>query len=460
MAELSVAHRAALAQVIERVPDRTLSQLGLAAAGMPGARARTLETMLGDEIQDRKRRTRAMACLAPMFRPRPDGVGSTTFPAAVLPRLWKVASASEPALLPLLDSDDDRELVQVAVVCGRICVAAAAALRDRPEIVWPEGGETPESRQAGLAELASCCDLGPLVSRGLPSLKTWVGRPNQDHLAELRLLVRDSAAIAPDGAQRLLEILFSHLGDAALILRLVVHSSTAAVQEAFLSESELAVFVDRLIAAVDTRVARISTVRAGAGRDPMAGLKTDIAWVAGVLAELDSTIQLQPGSAWGKRARDARMRISQTLSAMLGAAEKAVDRALPLERVKISGRMTRMAPKLDDPIDTEARDEAAGALALLGAIRASAQVFGCEARRIQVVQGLTVQLTNYADLALDAVNAGEVINEASGLERIEICAQFLELIEARDEARTVRRRGAVAGGPRTVPATAAGSAAA
>ena len=87
-------------------------------------------------------------------------------------------------------------------------------------------------------------------------------------------------------------------------------------------------------------------------------------------------------------------------------------------------------------------------------------MFGCESRRIQVVQGLTVQLTNYADLALDAVNAGEVINEASGLERIEICAQFLELIEARDEARTVRRRGAVAGGPRTVPAAAAGSAAA
>lgn len=445
MAELSVAHRAALAQVIERVPDRTLSQLGLAAAGMPGERARTLESMLVDEIQDRRRRARAMACLAPMFRPRPDGVASTTFPAAVLPRLWKIASASEPALLPLLDSDDDRELAQVAVVCGRICVAAAAALRDRPEIVWPEGADKPEVRQAGLTELASCCDLGPLVSRSLPSLKTWVGRPDENDLAELRLLVRDSAAIAPEGAQRLLEILFSHLTDAALILRLMVHSSTAAVQEAFLSESELAVFVDRLIVAVDTRVARISTVRPGAGGDPMARLKADVAWVAGVLAELDSTIHLHPGSAWGKRARDARMRISQTLSGLLGAAEKAVDRALPLERVKIAGRMTRLAPKLDDPLDTEARDQAAGALALLGAIRASAQVFGCESRRIQVVQGLTTQLTSYADLALEAVNAGEVIDEASGLERIEICARFLDLIEAKDAARTVRRRGAVAG---------------
>ena len=455
MAELSVTHRAALAQVIERVPDRTLSQLGLAAAGMPGERARTLESMLVDEIEDRKRRARAMACLAPMFRPRPDGVASTLFPDAVLPRLWKIASASEPGLLPLLDSDDDRDLPQVAVVCGRICVAAAAALRDRPAIVWPEAGYDPDVRQAGLAELASCCDLGPLVSRALPSLSTWVRRPDENDLAELRLLVRDSAAIAPDGAQRLLEILFAHLDEAAQILRLVVHSSTAAVQEAFLFESELAVFVDRLIAAVDSRVARIASVRSGAGRDPMAQLKTDIAWVAGVLAELDSTIHLHPGSAWGKRARDARMRISQTLSGLLGAAEKAVDRALPLERVKISGRMTRLAPKLDDPIDTAARNEAAGALALLGAIRTSAPVFGCESRRIQVVQSLTTQLTDYADMALEAVNAGEVIDEAAGLERIDICARFLELIEAKDAARTVRRRSAVAGVPRPIPASSA-----
>jgi hypothetical protein len=61
-------------------------------------------------------------------------------------------------------------------------------------------------------------------------------------------------------------------------------------------------------------------------------------------------------------------------------------------------------------------------------------------------------LTNYADLALEAVNGGEVIDEASGLERIEICAQFLDLIEAKDAARTVRRRGAVAGAPRAVSA--------
>ena len=98
------------------------------------------------------------------------------------------------------------------------------------------------------------------------------------------------------------------------------------------------------------------------------------------------------------------------------------------------------------------------ALALLGAIRSSAQIFGCEARRFQVVQGLTERLTTYADMALEAVNAGDVIDEVGGIERIETCAHFLELIDAKDAARTVRRRVAVAGGPRVAPGTASAAA--
>ena len=40
-----------------------------------------------------------------MFRARPDGVAAIRFPAAVLPRLWKAASAREPELLVNLDDD-------------------------------------------------------------------------------------------------------------------------------------------------------------------------------------------------------------------------------------------------------------------------------------------------------------------------------------------------------------------
>ena len=103
MTGLTVAHRAALAQVIGGVPDRTLDQLALMVAGMPGDRARGLEELLADETRDRRRRDRAFAPLAPLFQPRPDGVAANVFPGPVMGRLWKAASAREPELLPALD---------------------------------------------------------------------------------------------------------------------------------------------------------------------------------------------------------------------------------------------------------------------------------------------------------------------------------------------------------------------
>ena len=455
MAELSVSHRAALAHVVERCPDRTLSQLGLAVATMPGEQARALQAMLAEETRDRARRARVMAPLAPLFRPRADGVVATIFPTHVLPRLWKAASAREPALLPMLDDNHDKNVAAVTAVASRICIAAAGVVRDQPDIIWPPGGESEASREAGLAELAGCCDLAPLAHRGLPSLGGWVGRPDGDQLAELRLLVRDSAEVAHDGAQRLLEILFAHLGDAALVLRLVVNSSNVAAREAFLFDSELAVFVDRLIAAVDARVARIATFRPGGAGDPIEALKQDICWSAEVLAELDVTIQLQPGSAWSKQARDARIRINEKLSSLLGTVEKSVEQALPMVRVQTSGRMTRQAPRLDAPIDPAALEAATGTLALVGAVRNAASVFGCEAKRGQLVRGLTERLTTYADQTLEAINGGEAPDEAAALVVVEMTGRFLDLLEATDEARTVRRRAAVAGGPRTGASSAA-----
>src|SRR5690606_312990 len=109
---------------------------------------------------------------------------------------------------------------------------------DRPDDIWPPSLE-PERREDGLAELAGCLDLMHLARPGVEGLHAWVRRPDGDQVAVLRLLLRDAAVIAPDGARRLLEIWFAHLSEAPLILRVVAHSAQAAAREAFLSESEL-----------------------------------------------------------------------------------------------------------------------------------------------------------------------------------------------------------------------------
>lgn len=440
MSGLSVAHRVALAALIEQASDATLTKLSSAAVALPGARALELGDMLAQEVLDRKRRRLVMAPLLPMFRPRADGIEAMTFPAAVLPRLWKAGSTREPALLPRLDGDDPR----ATAVADRICVAAAAAVRDRPDLIWPADLD-PERRERGLADLAACLDLAHLTRRGLPSIEIWLKRPDGDQIAELRLLIKDCAEIHIDGAQRVLEMLFSHLDDAVLILRIITQSSCSSGREGFLSASELAGFVERLIAGVDARVARIGAFRPGSDLARVDPVIEDLTWCANVLNELDVTLTLNPLSVWGKSVRDARVSIAGQLSAFLRAADRAVDRALPLERVQIAGRMTRKSPQLTAPVQGETVQAVRHLLKLVGAVRGPASIFGAESDRKKLVESLTERLTDYADKALLIVNDGAAPDEVNALRLVELAARCLDLIDARDAARTVRRRAAVAG---------------
>jgi len=443
MAGLTVAHRAALAALLERCPDPMLRTVSAAIAALPGGRAAELRIMLADELRDRKRRARVFAPIAPMFRARGDGIAAMTFPALVLPRLWKAASLREPALLPRLDNDDDPSALAVA---DRICQSAAALVRDQPDLVWPPEGDG-AARETSLADLAACLDLAHLARRGLPSLEIWLKRPDGDQIAELRLLLKDCAGVHLDGAQRVLEMLFAHLDDAVLILRIVTQTSLAAGREGFLSESELAGFIDRLIAGVDARARRIEAFKPGVDPGRVDPVIADLNWCAGVLGELDVTLTLNPQSVWGKSVRDARVAIAKRLSALLRAADKSVDEALPLERVQTAGRMTRKSPRLSAPVTGPTVDAALGLLKLVGSSRGPASTFGCEADRKTLVDALTDRMSDHADQTLRLINDGESGDETHALAFVELAARCLDLIDAVEPARTVRRRAAVAGAP-------------
>jgi hypothetical protein len=161
------------------------------------------------------------------------------------------------------------------------------------------------------------------------------------------------------------------------------------------------------------------------------------------------TLSLQPDSAWGRSVRDARQTIARQMNALLKAADRAAAEALPTERVQLSGRMTRQAPRLDAPTSGETVEAARILLRLVGAARGPAAVFGVEGARAQLVETLTERLSSWADEALTTINDGEAQDEDHALALIEIAARSLDLIEAKDAARAVRRRAAVAGGPRS-----------
>ena len=284
-----------------------------------------------------------------------------------------------------------------------------------------------------------------------------MGRPGSAATAELKLALRQAASIAPDGAERLMEILFAHLTDARMMLRVVAHATPVAGRETFLGESELAVFVDRVVTALAHRAAEAAAFDPTAPGADAALLKADLDWCAETLAEIDVTLPLRADSAWGKAVRQARLKIALRLSELFSAAEKAMGRVLPVERTAMAGRMTRPAPRLDEAVDPEAAGKARALAAVIGLVRGPAAVFGCEAERRQTAEGLTGRLSTWADEAIERLNDGEAPDEAIARKRIGLTAELLGLLGAKDAARTVRRRLTVAGASPSVAVEAATS---
>ncbi|MEN5113881.1 hypothetical protein ABE453_07645 [Brevundimonas diminuta] len=433
MADLSVAQRAALAQLIERCPDRVLSQLSGLAGTMAGDRSAALRDMIEVEALDRRRRNIAFGPLLPMFQPRADGLPGVGFPTVVLGRLWRSAIRNEPELLPQLDRDDDLS----RMIADRLCLSAAFALRDRAGEVWPE------EATAQAQELAACLDLAATARRALPHLPDWINRSGPEAAAELKLALRQAAGIAPDGASRLLEIIFAHLEDARLILRIAVLAAPGGRElsvETALGESELGLFVDRILLALARRAAQAAAFDpTGSGAD-LDAFKADLDWCAETLAEIDVVLPLKADSAWGKAVRQARLKMALSLSERFSAAERAVDAVLPVERTALVGRMTRPAPRLDGAVEAAAADRARALAALVGLVRGPAAVFGCEAERRQTAEALTGRLAAWADEAMERLNDGQAADEAAARKRIILTAELLGLIGAREAARTVRRR--------------------
>ena len=443
MTALSETQRALLGGLVQRCGDAVLDGL---RAGFPvepeaevGTDGKTAELarLIEDEWRGRRRRDIAFGPLTPMFAAREDGVQGLVFPAGARDRAWRMAAEREADLLPMLDGAGPTE-GDWTTVADRLCAAASAAVRDRHGEVWPEASR--EARE----ELAGCFDLAPLARRALPRLPVWLERPDDEQAAGLRLLIQDANAIGPEGGRRIVDILFAHVADAERMLRVVTRTSRSAGNELVLSHSEMAVFVDRLLASVSERVLRLGALGPAPDETETMQAVADATWCAAVLSELDMTLQLRPDSPWGKTTRMARVKLSGQLSGLMRSAGSAAHAALPMKRQVIAGRMTRMAPWLEAPAGGEPIEAAAALLGMVTALRGAAVVFGCESDRQRLNTELTDYLTVWANEALDSVGDGDAPDIDRALRLVGTAARFLTLIEALEAARAVRRRAAAA----------------
>ncbi len=437
VAGLSAQRRAALGALVSRCPDELLAGIEQAAVGWPGPRTVFLIEAIAQEQCLRRQVNALFAPVVPLFRPRPDGLEALTFPAGLLMQLGRLAMAREAELLTLYETADEAGL---KVIADRVCAAAAAIIREAPQRVWPDtawpGAQT---ERANLPKLAECLELCALVRPSLDMLGDWLARPTPDQQASLQLLTRDAAATTQDGLARLLDILIAHVDDATWLPQLLANAFGNTASEQLIRESDAARFVDRLFAKVEHRVAEICQVSPGPDVD-MAETLSSLRRTTQLLSQMGMVLPMDPDGEWQSSLRHARNRLGEWLGRQFSHADRAVMEALPMERVQLSGRMTRNAPRMDAEPDGAAAARALVFTELLGAAHSWSNALGSEAKRKQAETAILERITVWTDEALETLHRGTEDDPTRVLALIELAAGMLDRIEAHELARTIRRR--------------------
>lgn len=429
---------AALRALFGAAPDTTLRMLDKALAGGGGNMA-LVRDMISEERADRGLREMAFGPVAPLFAPREFG---PVFPARMAAVLWGALKAREPKMVALA-ADETRYLRDddpSPPVLDELCQAAARLLRERDaSALRPDDAPRAD-------DLAAYLDLAPLARTAVLRLPDWLGRVSEDRTASLKIALRDASAAMPDGAPRLLELFQAHLPEPQLLLR-IISVATDRANERYVAESELAVFGDRLLDDVERRVEHVRTVESGRIAADAKALGEDVTRACAVLAEFDRSFEITRDGPWGGRVTGARRKLAANVEARLRDIEPAMAKALPTQRVKTAGRMTRPAPVLDRDPNPAAVAQTQGLFAFLEATRAAAQVGGYGALRAQVAEKLRERLADYVDEVLHELNTPGAADQARGQAFLELAAEFIERADDPKAAQLVRRRAAASARP-------------
>ena len=426
----------AVRRLLGAAPDATLRTLGVALSSAYD---------LGDvrELIEREQRVRNLysaifAPLLPLCTPRQYAIAGVRLSAEALRQVFRALRARHADEIELAADALERwepMFDPPPVEFDELCVAGARLI-EQDAVAGVEGEEG--------RELAIFLRLSPMARQAVARLTDWIGKPNEERTAVLRLIFRDAVAVTEDAAPRLIEVMLASLAEPWQILR-PISLLTERAGDRYLAASEMGAFGERLLEAVEVRLDALRTFDLRGGAPAARVAAQGVAEANAILSEFEQSIGLSRDGPWGKRIAAARTAMATLIESRLREAERAVELALPMQAVRITGRMTRPAPKVAAPPDPRLVEPARALLVLLGETRQAAATGGFGALRTQVAETLCDRLEVYADELIHLLNSGEAPDADIARTYLELAAEFLEVTENDKAAQIVRRRAAVAG---------------
>jgi hypothetical protein len=288
--------------LVERAPDRVLRDLEGALGGpMGGGALMAVRGMVEGEASDRRARDLIFFPIKPLFGPRPDGVTQLCFPIGTFARLWraiKIAAPEQAAAAAFARQEQDGPSPPE---WDALCSIAADALRAREHPEFVGLAEALDANAAdGTSQLVGCLDLIPLARTALVRAPEWLQRMTEERAATVRLTYKDAVAIAEDGGPRLLEIIFAHLSEPWVILRLL-GAVMGRPADNYISSSELAGFGLRLLDEIDRRLDMLRTFDLDGGEEGAESASKNLAFSTAIADEFEQALNLAKEGPWGAR---------------------------------------------------------------------------------------------------------------------------------------------------------------
>lgn len=286
--------------------------------------------------------------------------------------------------------------------------------------------------------------FAPWIRSALSRAPAWLGRADPEQAAALRLILKDAAQVVEDGAPRFLNLLSTHFEQPGLLLRFV-SAALGRPNDNYLASSELAGLGEALLAKLGTAVEQVKTFAPSQGLEAARGAGACVETACALAQEFEHSLDLARNGPWGARVAEQKRALAVAVEARLREVDEAVRTALPTQPVRLLGRMSRNAPRIDVPPPEAAAQRARALLTFVAAVRASGSNGGFGALHAKTSAAAAERLAGYADEVLAALNAFEAPDEAVAFEHLELTADLLDLIDDPKTAQVVRRRAGVAG---------------
>lgn len=404
-----------------------------------------ISAMIEAEAADRAVRFQTLRPIAALFGP-PRGDGAPRFPRAALAALWRALKADKP------------EWVNQAVeanyyidpsepfpgIFDLLCSRAAGQLKVSSQPGYRAVRDMLQADHPGApAVLVLALEISPVVRPALASLPEWLQRMTDQRQAAARLAYRDAGAMGEGGGPLMFEMLAAHLKHPWQILR-VISSIMDHPEERYIAASELAPFGERALAEVQSRLDLVRALRAGAGEEGAEQAAQAVQTAVEAIAEIDRSIRLAKDGPWGMKLSKLRHGLAGVVEQRLKEIDEAVAYVLPMQKVRISGRLTANVPKMDEPPDEAALAWASALLTFSDGVRGCAQDGGFGGARIKVHEAVGRRIDQYVEEVVDLIRLGDIEEDDRTRQYIDACAQLMTLVRDRRSGLLVRQRAAAA----------------